>query len=133
MKLQSTSDQTRSIDTNPLVGGEKTINEVDLTLLETFCPKWHLTKIGNHILGIPQSQMTQESFIVFIDIILNHGIELLTLTIDNLLESGDYLLKKRFIEHQMPTMHDKFDIITLKQIACLQNNTISPCIEDLNP
>ena len=77
--------------------------------------------------------MAQESLVIFIYVILEHGIGLGRLCTHHLLEAGDDLLQKRFVEDILAPVHDQHHIVTFKQIACLEDDTIGSCRENFHP
>ena len=77
--------------------------------------------------------MTEETLIVLVYFIIYDSFRASAFVEHSLTETLQNLLKNRLIEHHALTVHHSVHIGFCEQFACLEDNTVSTCIERINP
>ncbi len=73
MELQGTDHQTGGVDIAHSIG-EQLTDEVVLTLLQTLHTEGHAPQTGDLFLGIAEGQVTEETLVVLVDLVVDKGL-----------------------------------------------------------
>ena len=95
-KLQGTNHQTGDIDA--LASRKEFLDQFVLALLQALHAKGHATKTRNLLLGIAESEMAQETFVVLVNLVIDKGLLTSQLGADRMLEALDYLFEDKLIQ-----------------------------------
>ena len=99
-QLQSTDHQARSIHIDPPIPvGKEFLYQLILPFLQTLYPERHPPEVGNLFLCITQSQMSQETLIIFIYFIVYQCLLTHDFLIDALLKTVDDLFQYGLVEY----------------------------------
>ena len=90
-EFEGTDYEARGVDTTTALWDEF-LDEFVLTFLQTFHAERHTSQIGDLLFGIAQGQMSQETFIILIDLIVHKRLLLHQLSTDGSLETLHNLL-----------------------------------------
>ena len=112
---------------------EELLDEFVLALLKTLHTKGHASQIGDLLLGIAKGEVTEETLVVLVDLVVDEGFLLHKLTTNGGLETLDNLFEDGFVEHEFLAIHHGRDIATREQLARLEDDTIGTCIEHIDP
>ena len=85
-KFEGADHETRGVDT-ALCLREEFLNKLVLPLLKTFHTEWHTTQVGDLFLCISESEMTKETLVVLINLIVDKCLLFDELATDGCLQS----------------------------------------------
>ena len=107
-----------------MVFAKETIREVILTLLDGLDTERHPLQTCNHILRISQCQVTEETLVILVDVIveecfLTHGF-----VEHRPAETLEYLLQNGLIEHHALAVEHTLHITLRKQFTTLQDDAV---------
>ena len=77
--------------------------------------------------------MTEEAFVILINLEAYLGILLHYLRPDGLFESLYDALKYWLVENELLSAHHSHDIAPCQQLACLQDDAVGSGVEDIDP
>ena len=130
-QFDGSHDKARGIDA--LATGEQLLHQFVLALLQALHAEGHAAQRGDLLLGIAEGEVAQETFVVFVDFVVDKCLLTGELRRYGLLEAVDDAFEDGLVEHQRLALHDGAHIVARQQFTALEDDAVGACVEHVDP